>query len=613
MLGAMDTTATLRELGIDKDNFRTLGLLPLVFVAWADGTVQRAEGALIHKVARDKGWLVGGGEALLDRWLRDQPDPEYIATGLRLLRTLTTERRGLGGVITTETLNHLLVLCKDVAEAAGGLWGLSNPIDPSEEQALASIAEAFEIGDATTWRRMVAEIESNQIAEAPGPKGNILVGDLLALASDPLGLLMRCLNEHGDVVHLQVPGRDWFLITRPEHVRHVLVDQARNYVRGASYERIRLIVGDSIVTTDGEQWRSLRRIAQPAFHRESVMQMAGMMRRCADEMVESWTRREQPEASFDLALALQQLTLRVIGLALFSVDLQAKATHEFGEALEVALEYAAGSANPFRLPKAVPTPGNLRYTRALKVFDRFVFDVLASRREVDEQPHDLLAMLLDATDPETGAKLGPEQLRNEALTYLLAGHETSATTLTWLFFLLSRHPTIARRVDDELARVLAGAAPTFEQLDQLEYLEQVLLETMRLYPAAYMLTREVLSEDRIGGYTIPAKSWVLLAPYVTHRRPDVWANPEGFDPDRFLPEAIAKQPACAYFPFFAGAHKCVGQTLAMMEMKMIVVTVLQRCRLDLLPGFEPEVDPQVTLRAKHGLWMRPYQRGPAAG
>jgi cytochrome P450 len=603
------STATTRELGIDKENFRTLGLLPLVFVAWADGAVQRAEGALIRRVAREKGWLTGNGEQLLDRWLEEPPDNQYVVKGLAVLKQLAAERHGFGGGITVETLSNLLVLCKDVAEAAGGLWGLTASIAPEEERALAVIAEAFGIGDASTWRRIVTELEGAATRSVPGPKGSILVGELSAVAKDPLGLLMRCLHEHGDVVRIRMPGMEWYLVSHPDHVKHVLVDQSRNYLRGKSYDKFRLIVGTSIVTTDGDDWRPLRRVAQPAFHRQSVAGMATMMTRCANEMMDHWKQRVEVEGrAFDVSTELSQLTLRIIGHALFSCDLQDGSARELGDAVGIALEYSAGSANPFRLPSSVPTPGNRRFVRAMKLFESTVLGMLDQRRESGEHPPDLMSMLLDAVDPETNEGLTHLQIRNEMLTYLIAGHETSAVTLAWVFYLLSRHPEVARRVDDELARVLGGAPPTFEALDRLVYVEQVINETMRLYPAAYMLTREVVSEDRIGGYTIPAKAWVLLSPYVTHRRRDVWENPEGFDPERFTPQASEGRHPCAFFPFFAGAHKCVGQALAMMEMKLVLATVRQRCRLELQAGFDPGIEAQVTLRTRHGLMMQAVWR-----
>lgn len=599
-----NTSATMRELGIDKENFRTLGLLPLVFVAWADGTVQRAEGALIRRVARDKGWLTGDGERLLDGWLEQPPETDYVIKGLTLLRQLAAERPGFGGAITAETLGSLLVMCKDVAEAAGGLWGLTESISPEEEHALATIAEAFGIGDATTWRRIVLELEDAPVRSAPGPKGNILVGELPAIARDPIGLLMRCLHEYGDVVRIRMPGVEWFLVSHPDHVKHVLVDHSRNYPRGRSYDQFRLLVGDSIVTTDGTAWRPLRRAAQPAFNRGSVATMAGMMTRCTEEMLDRWAQRLMPLQPFDVAVELHQLTLRIIGHALFSTDLQADSAREFSESVGAALEYAAGSTNPFRLPSSVPTPGNRRFARAMRVFEKTVLDMLDTRRESGEQPHDLMSMLLDSVDSETGEGLSHLQIRNEMLSYLIAGHETSATTLMWTCYLLSLHPEVARRIDEELARELGGRPPTFESIERLVYLEQVIHESLRLYPPAYMLTREVASEDRIGGYTIPAKSWVLLSSYVSHRRHDFWENPEGFDPDRFSPEHEAGRHAHAYFPFFAGPHKCIGQGLAMMEMKLVLATLLQRCHLELLAGFQPEVDPQITLRTRNGMMMR---------
>jgi cytochrome P450 len=597
------TSVTMRELGIDKENFRTLGLLPLVFVAWADGTVQRAEGAFIRRVARDKGWLAGNGEHLLDGWLEQPPETEYVIKGLGLLRQLASERSGFGA-ITAETLGSLLVMCKDVAEAAGGMWGLSEPISSEEERALATIAEALGIGDATTWRRIVLELEGAPVRSAPGPKGNILVGELPAIARDPLGLLMRCLHDHGDVVRIRMPGMEWYLVSHPDHVKHVLVDHARNYPRGRSYDQFRLILGDSIATTDGAAWRPLRRVAQPAFHRDSVAGMAGMMVRYAGEMVDRWTERLAPGQPFDLAAELQQLTLRIIGHALFSVDLQASNTRELGDAVDVALEYAAGSANPFRLPSSVPTPANRRFARAMRLFEKTILGMLDQRRESGDHPYDLMTMLLDAVDPETGEGLSHLQIRNEMLSYIIAGHETSAATLTWLSYALSMHPEVARKVDAELERELGGKPPTTESIGRLTYLEQAINETLRLYPPAYMLTREVASEDRIGGFTIPSKAWILLSAYVTHRRHDVWENPEGFDPERFAPARESVRPTCAFYPFFAGPHKCIGQGLAMMEIKLVLATLRQRCRLDLLEGFEPGLDAQITLRPRNGMMMR---------
>ncbi len=610
----MNISTTMGALGIDKENFRTLGLLPLVFVAWADGAVQRAEESLIRRVAREKGWLVGTGESILEDWLKRPPPAEYVQQGLSLIKQLASSRHGFAGAITDETLSSLLVMCKDVAEAAGGLWGFAESISAEEELALATIAEAFGIGDSGTWRRIVsaAEAQADDRPEVPGPKGHILVGELPAISRDPLALFMRSFNEYGDVVRLRMPGGEWYLISHPDHVKHVLVDQARNYVRGASYDRFRLIFGSSIVTTDGEQWRPLRRAAQPAFHHGSVGRMASMMVECATDMLDRWRARPDCEASLDLASNMHRLTLRIIGLAMFSVDLEGEDARELCESVEDALEYANGTTNPFRMPVAVPTRTNRRFSKAMKRFETFVLNTLAQRQESGEHPHDLMSMLLKTVDPETNDELSHAQIRNEMLTYLVAGHETTATTLTWMAYMLSKHPIVARRLQDELDEVLGGELPTLEVLDRLPYLHRVIQETMRLYPAAFMLPREVVSEDRLGDYTIPAKSWVLLSPYVTHRRPELWPNPQGFDPDRFLPEEVAKRPNHAYFPFFAGPHKCIGQGMAMMEMKLLAATIFTRCRLDLLAGFEPTVDAQVALRTQDGMMMHPRWSSPDA-
>jgi cytochrome P450 len=597
----MNVASTLSELEIDRESFRVIGLLPLVCVAWADGTVQRAERSLIRRIAKDKGWLAGNGEAILEKWLAAPPSAEHAEKGLALLREMVVQKRGVGASIAVESLGELLVLCKEVAETAGGAWGFGQAIDEREERALEAVADALGIAGTDGWGALVAEAEGRPRTVAPGPKGHLLVGSLPELMSDALGLLLRCARDYGDITRLRLPGVETFLITRPEHIQHVVLDNGRNYVRGKSFDPFRPLLGESILTTSGEAWRRFRRLAQPAFHQRAIVSMTAVMGTCASELCDAWS--ERAGVPFDVATEMHALTLRIIGHVLLGIDLQGGDSRQFSEAVATGLEYANVQMNPFRIPDAVPTPKNLRYKRAIQFFDDTIYRMIDERRAAAVERPDLMGMLLSARDEETGEGLSDEHIRNEVLTYLVAGHETTATTLTWLFYLLSKHPGEARRLDAEHAEILDGRAPTAEEAGKLAHTARAIDETLRLYPAAFLTSREAVAEDRIAGCKVPPGAWVLMSPYVTHRLPALWANPEGFDPDRFLPDAVAARHNCAYFPFFAGPHKCIGQALSLLEMKVVLAVIRQRVHLDLCPGFEPVPDAKITLRAKNGLHM----------
>jgi cytochrome P450 len=603
----MNVSTTMRELSIDKDSFRVLGLLPLVYVAWADGSMQRAERSRIRKIASDKGWLTGSAGEILDGWLESAPEAEYAEKGFALLQALADKKRGVGASLTTHSLEELLSLCVDVAEAAGGFLGLGESVSDDETQALGQVAEALGVASADGWRELVESIEESP--EAPGPKGHPIVGNAPELMADALGTLVRCYRDHGDVVRLRMPGVKAFLISRPEHIQYMLTDNARNYIRGKSFDPFRPILHESILTTSGEQWKRFRKLAQPAFHHTAIEGMATMMAECARDMGDDWVARAESKEPFDVAAQMHSLTLRVIGHALFGIDLHGEANAEFSESVRIGIENAGDRMNVFRIPDVVPTAKNRRFKKASEFFDNAIRTMVEERRASGELGTDLLGMLLAARDEDTGEGLSDDHVRNEVLTYLVAGHETTATTLTWCFYLLSKHPLAARRLDEELAEVLGGRAPTVDDVPRLPYLSQVIDETMRLYPAAFLTSREAVSEDNIGGYTIPTGAWVMASPYVTHRRPDLWENPEGFDPDRFSAERSEGRHSCAYFPFLAGPHKCIGQPLSLLEMRIVLAVLWQRFRLDLAPGFEPEIEALITLRAKT-MEMSAHLRSP---
>ena len=598
-------TKAIGELGIDRDSVRVLGLLPLVYVAWADGTVQRCERTLIHKLAANTGGRGGNGETLLSSWLDEPPSDDYVRKGFEVLRALADQQRGIGAGVDEDTLRSLVAFGRDVAAAAGGMFGLTDPIDDDEADALAEIASALGLDDDnSSWQSIADRAEQHDQQLPPGPAGHFLVGSLPEFLNDPLSLLTDSSNRHGDVVFYRLAGEKVYMLRRPEHIEHVLQTNGRNYVRGLEYRNLAKLIGDSLLTTDGEAWRKLRRISQPAFHNKHLAGFGDTIGEITARMLDRWGELEA-DSVLDISPEMMRLTLEIIGLLMFSKDLS-DASSDIGQAVSVVLEQANDAMiNPLRIPTAVPTPDNLRFKRAMKVFDELLYGIIKERRADDAPEHnDLLAMLMSAEDADSGERLTDEQLHNEMLTFLLAGHETTSIGLMWTFYALSKHPAVARCAYAEIDEQLGGEQPGADDAGKCSYTNKVIDEAMRLYPPVWALGREAVSDDEIGGYRIPKGALIFLSQWVTHRDPSVWDNPEGFDPDRFDKDKVASRHRMAYFPFAAGPHKCIGMALSLLEMRLIVPMVLQRYRLDLEPGFVPIYDPQVTLRSKNGMRMR---------
>jgi cytochrome P450/tellurite resistance protein len=607
-----DLINAMTELGIGKDNHRAVALLPLVYVAWADGTVQSSERALILRIAGEKGWVGADGSALLERWLTQAPSAEHVELGLKVLRAMADQERGAGSSLTTHGLKGLLKLCRDVASAAGGYLGFADPISAEEAQALERIAGALALDESKTWDQLVAEEEAHEHPQPPGPKGHLLFGVAQQFSEDPLGMMTRAMLEHGDVVSLPLPFAKLLLLSKPEHVQHVFVDNPGLYQRGVQFEPVKLATGDALFTTEGDFWRRQRRIAQPAFHNKKIHAFGETIATLTAGMLDRWDAQADTGKPLEIADEMMRITLRVIGKLMCNLDLADEAT-ELGEAISVGLEYINNYGNKlFPLPPSIPTPENRRFNDALARIDRVLFDIIGKRRAGTESQPDLLQMWMDATDEETGQKMNDQELRNELITMLVAGHETTAIALSWTLYSLSKHPAEARKLREEVVRVVGEARPSADHYAKLEYLEMVANESMRLFPPIWLNGRSAIAEDEIDGYVIPKDAMVICSPWVLHRHPKVWENPEGFDPSRFAADASSRH-SLAFWPFGAGPHKCIGQSLAWMELKLILASIMQRFRLDLVPGFVPGYQPQLTLRPKNGMWMTIHRQPKNSG
>jgi cytochrome P450 len=438
---------------------------------------------------------------------------------------------------------------------------------------------------------------------APSPPSRPIFGHALAFRRDPLGFLRATAATCGPVARLQLGPLTYHLVSDPALVAEILQTRAANYTRdGRSARQMRLVTGESLLSTSGDTWRRHRRLAQPIFHQRRLAAFATTTLAATQELTARWEAAARAGTPIDLASDLSRLTFTIVGRALFSTDLGPHA-----DAVEAAYpvlvdELFRRSRALANLPLWVPTPAHRRFHQALATIDDLVGALISARRREPAPRDDLLDALLQARD-EDGSALTDAEIRNHAVTFLLAGHETTASTLIWTFSLLDRHPESRHALESELADVRRGTAPTLESLPRLIHLNAALLETMRLYPAIWLAERRVQETDTLGGFAIPAGSAVVVSAYVTQRRPDLWPEPDAFHPARFTAPAAHPGLAQGYFPFGAGPHQCIGQHVAMLEARLVLAAVFARFRVHLL-GDVPTPIAGITLRAAARLPAR---------
>ena len=438
------------------------------------------------------------------------------------------------------------------------------------------------------------------VRAAPGPRGHLLLGSLPDVRRDPIGLFLRSVREYGEIVRYRFGPMIAHQIASAEGVQHVLVENPKNYGKQTrGFRNLRYVLGNGLLTAEGEFWKRQRRIANPAFHRQRVQSFAETMVRCASQCA---ARLEALRGTVvDVAEEMQRVTLQIVGLTLLGHDPGAHAS-AVGDSLHFLLRLAnQRTTRLFEVPASLPTAENRKFRQTRAVLDRIVFEMIEDRRKNPGDRGDLLSMLMEAHDAETGEKMDDRQLRDEVMTIFLAGHETTANALTWTFMLLSRFPQARRDLQGELADVLGGRTPSAEDLARLPLTRATVDEGLRLYPPAWMIARSVIGPDEIGGYDVPAGSIVFLSPYVVHRNPRLWEDPEGFDPRRFTGDRAV--PRGAYFPFGAGPRQCIGNGFATMEAQLVLATIAQRVRLELVPGHPVDPEPSITLRPRHGMKM----------
>jgi len=442
----------------------------------------------------------------------------------------------------------------------------------------------------------------------PGPKLSALQQLVYRPgAGNPLAFFTTLARTYGDIVTYRMGGEQVFLVSDPYLVKDILVTNNRSFIKGRGLQRAKRLLGEGLLTSEDPQHLRQRRRMQPAFHRDRVAAYGNTMVEYADRMGQEW----QDGASIDAAHEMMRLTLSIVGKTLFDADVERQA-RDVREALAGVMESFWMMMLPFAdLIEQLPLPRMRRVRASRARLDAVIYGFIAERRASGRDHGDLLSMLLTARDEDAAGDRGMSdtQVRDEAMTIFLAGHETTANALAWTWYLLSRAPEVESRLHAEIDAVLRRRLPAVADIPSLPFVERVVTEAMRLYPPAWIIGRRAIEPYAIGPYVAPARSLVLVSQWVVHRDRRWFADPERFDPDRWTPAFKAALPPYAYFPFGGGPRRCIGESFAWMELVLVIATIAQRWRLRLVPGHPVEPEALVTLRTKHGMRMIAERRG----
>ena len=447
-----------------------------------------------------------------------------------------------------------------------------------------------------------AQTEAPMVKKAlPGPKNSFK--STLAFQRTPLPFLTQLTRTYGDISQFRLITLPVVVINHPDYVQRVLQKNHLNYDKDVFlFNTARTFLGNGLVTAvGGESWLRQRRLMQPAFHRQRIAAMGTLMTDATRTMLEQWQRVAEQEQLLNVEEEMMRLALQIVGQALFTMDVSG-ASDPFGRAYNQINKALTDYLRFPLIPITWPTPRGIRYKQAMKVVDEISYKIIRERQASKEDKGDLLSMLLGAKDEETGEGMSDLQLRDEVLTLLFAGHETSAKALTWSWYLLSQNPAAEAKLHAELETVLGGRTPTMADLPNLPYTRMVIEEAMRLYPPSWQVMRQAIADDEIGGYPIAGHTIIFWSQYVVHRHPDFWENPDEFRPERFAREEVQKRHSYAYIPFSGGPRVCIGNSFALAEMQLVLATVAQKYRLVLPPG-SASIEPValITLHPSHAL------------
>ena len=432
----------------------------------------------------------------------------------------------------------------------------------------------------------------------PGPKGIPFFGVLFDYNKDPTGFSFRCAQEFGDITLLPFGPLKVYLLSNPEHISEVFSHQNHCFVKGVSIQSLKSSLGRGLLTSEGKFWKRQHRLIQPAFHRTRIVEYANIITVATEAVISQWQGGEVR----NIQAEMMKLTLSITAQSLFSTDVSGKAV-VIESALEAVLEHFSRQLNTFfLLPEWIPTPSNIQFRRKLHQMDEAIYGIIRQRRATKEPKFDLLTMLLQLEN-ESGVRMSEREIRDEVVTLMMAGHETTALALTWTWVLLAQNPEIEEKLHQEIQTVLQKRSPTIHDINQLEYASWIIKESMRLYPPAWGTSRQVIETIELGGYILEPGDTVFLNQWVMHRNPRFFECADQFKPQRWGNSFEQSLPRGVYFPFGDGPRSCIGKNFAMMEAMLILVAIAQKFRLTLLSDDEIELQPSITLRPKHSVLM----------
>ncbi|MBI1830221.1 MAG: cytochrome P450 [Planctomycetes bacterium] len=436
-----------------------------------------------------------------------------------------------------------------------------------------------------------------QLRVPDGPPGTWIGGNLADFRADRLGFLVRCAREYGDMVWIRLFLRHVYLANHPDLIEEVLVTQSKHFIKHFALRLNPILLGKGLLTSEGDFWLRQRRLIQPVFNRSRIMSYGPAMVAAVQRMLATWKPGEEREMHAEM----MHVTLAIAAKTLFNTEVDDDA-QGVANAIEVMQNNFLERFNSlWPLPLWIPTPANLRAKRAARQLDDILYRIIRQRRAENVDKGDLLSLLLHARDEDDGQVMTDSQVRDEAMTLFLAGHETTALVLSWAWYLMAQHPEAEQRLWSELDDVLAGRAPTVDDWPRLKFTEMIALESMRLYPPGYVIGREATVDCAIGGYAVPAGTTILMPQWVVQRDPRFFDDPEKFKPERWGEERTKALPKFAYFPFGGGPRVCIGQQFAMMEMTLILATIAQKFRFKMQHGATVTPLPTFTLRPVPGI------------
>lgn len=442
--------------------------------------------------------------------------------------------------------------------------------------------------------------QTKMLRKPPLAKGLPVLGNSLSALSNPLALLISLKNNYDDVVAVLLGGKQYHIIQSPEGCRHVLQENAKNYFKPGTAKLMKRFLGNGLATSNGDLWLRQRRLIQPAFHRKKIEGLAKTINEETAKLIQTW-RQRPANREVNINQEILKLTLANINKTMFGTDLNNR-TEEIADIINRLLSYASSSITSWiKIPLSIPTPSNLRFLKANREFEKIIYQIIEQRKKENKETSvDLLDLLLCAYDDESKSYMTAQQLRDEITTVFMAGHETTAQTLSWVFYQLAANPTIYAKVKAE-AENLGPGEITIDSLQKLSYTKAVIEETMRLYPPVWVMARKSIAADTVSGFHLPAGSTILINVYGMNHNNGYWHSPEMFLPDRFDVTNKETRHPFLFIPFGGGQRLCIGNLFAMLVMQTIVVRLVKEFRFTVPPGFKAVAQPNVTLRAKGGI------------